>query len=263
MDYLKEKNIVLGIKLDLGLEELSQGSIEKYTKGLDTLRQRAKQFYDKGARFAKWRCVLQITKHKDKAQNTPSDLQMDSVAETLARYAKICQENGLVPIVEPELIPDGTYTIDECHKVSLKIFNEVFRACTEYGVHYEGCLFKPHMIKEGAECKKVSTPEEVAEHTVEVFMETLPQNLGGVFFLSGGQGELQATCHLNEINIERKLCEAKWPMSFSFGRALQDSVVKYWNGKDENQKLAQDVLIERSRMNYQATKGEYVASEEK
>lgn len=163
-DYLKEKDIVIGIKLDLGSEDLVEGSEERFTKGLDDLRERAKHYFDLGARFAKWRCILQLKKDKKgKEIIMPTDLQIESVGHTLARYAKICQEAGLVPIVEPELIPDGNYTIEDCAKVSKKIFKEVFSTCESYRVGFDGCLFKPHMIKEGAESKVKSTPEQVAE----------------------------------------------------------------------------------------------------
>lgn len=249
---LRSRGIIPGIKLDEGLAELYPGSEEKYTLGLDTLDKRAAQFYQLGCRFAKWRCVLKILNG-----SSPSELSIREVAYNLARYASLCQKNGLVPIVEPELLTDGSHSIEQCAAVSRRIFSAVFAALTEYQVILEGCLLKPHMITAGATWEGKKDLNAVAKHTVATLRDTLPVNLGGVFFLSGGQGELEATLCLHLINKENNAKGKSWAISFSYGRALQNSVVKAWAGKAENTKRAQELLLARAKMNFEATLGQY------
>jgi fructose-bisphosphate aldolase class I len=248
---------VSGIKLDEGLTELDFGKDEKYTLGLDSLSKRAEHFYSLGCRFAKWRCVLKFSNGK-----RPSELSIRETAYNLARYAFICQRNGLVPIVEPELLTDGDHDIEECAAVSKRIFTAVFDALHEYNVIMEGCLLKPHMVTQGSTCNVKKDVILIAKHTVSVLRDVLPLNLGGVFFLSGGQGEIEATNCLNHINKENNNKGRAWTISFSFGRALQNTVVKTWKGKIENVQKAQSLLTERARMNSQAVKGEYDISQE-
>ena len=257
VELLKSKKIISGIKLDEGLSELTFGSDEKFTLGLDTLNKRAETFYKHGCRFAKWRCVLKVLNGV-----SPSELSIRETAYNLARYAYICQKNGLVPIVEPELLTDGDHSIQVCDSVSRRIFAAVFEAMNEYKILLEGCLLKPHMITQGATSKDKKDLKLIAKHTVSVLRDLVPVNLGGVFFLSGGQGELEATTCLNLINKENNAKGKVWTVSFSFGRALQNSVVKAWGGKPENTEHAQKLLLERAKMNYNAVLGEYKVAEE-
>lgn len=256
IDILNKKGIVPGIKLDKGMAPLSWNQEESFTKGFDDLDERAADFYKAGCRFAKWRNVLKLGK------DMPSELSIRETSYTLARYAHICQRNGLVPIVEPELLTDGDHSIEVCADTSRRIFKAVFKACEEYGVIFEGCLFKPHMITQGAQNQGQTSAQDIGKHTFAVLNDTLPQNLGGVFFLSGGQSELQATANLNIINKEKAQHGKKWHLSFSFGRALQNTVVSAWGGKAENIKKAQNVLIQRAKMNFNACKGVYNPAEE-
>lgn len=257
VELLKKRGIVSGIKLDEGLVELLPGSEEKYTLGLDTLNKRAEHFYKLGCRFAKWRCVLKILHGV-----SPSELSIREVAYNLARYASLCQRNGLVPIVEPELLTDGSHSIEQCAAVSRRIFKACFEALHEYQIIMEGCLLKPHMITAGATWNGKKDLKAVAHHTVAVLRDTLPVNLGGVFFLSGGQGELEATVCLDLINKENNAKGKSWTLSFSYGRALQNSVVKAWGGKHENNAHAQELLIARAKMNFDATLGKYDHTQE-
>lgn len=249
---LRSRGIIPGIKLDEGLAELFPGSEEKYTQGLDTLDKRAAQFYALGCRFAKWRCVLKILHGA-----SPSELSIREVAYNLARYASLCQKNGLVPIVEPELLTDGSHSIEVCAAASKRIFKAVFDALHEYQIVMEGCLLKPHMITAGATWEGKKDLQAIAKHTVAVLRDTVPVSLGGVFFLSGGQGELEATLCLHLINKESNARGKAWPLSFSYGRALQNSVVKAWGGKPENVAKAQELLLARAKMNYDATLAQY------
>ena len=258
VQYLSENGIVAGIKLDEGLVELLPGSQEKYTKGMDTLLERAKKAYELGCRFAKWRCVLKLVDGQ-----SPSELSIHETSYTLARYASVCQQAGLVPIVEPELLTDGSHSIETCAKASRKIFAGVMKALQDYEILFEGCLLKPHMITQGADFAGEKNPNEVARLTVEVLRETVPVSMGGVFFLSGGQGEKEATKHLHLINQESNKRGKAWPLRFSFGRALQNSAVLSWTGKKENIVTAQKVFLARAEMNHLAALGQYKEEEDK
>ena len=252
VQLLASRSILSGIKLDEGLAELTPASEEKFTLGLDTLSKRAENFYKHGCRFAKWRCVLKILNN-----SSPSELSIREVAYNLARYASLCQKNGLVPIVEPELLTDGSHSIELCASVSRRIFIAVFEALHEYGVLMEGCILKPHMITPGATWSGKKDINAIAKHTVSVLRDVLPVNLGGVFFLSGGQGEIEATTCLDLINKHNNKLGKVWTISFSFGRALQNSVVKVWAGKTENIVSAQELLQQRTKMNSLAALGTY------
>lgn len=253
VDILKEKGIIPGIKLDKGVVQLLGTDEETTTQGLDDLGKRCKEYYDNGARFAKWRCVLKI------GDGRPSELAVRENANVLARYASICQMNGLVPIVEPEILTDGGHDLDACIVASERTLAAVYKALSDHHVYLEGTLLKPNMVLPGHDCKKEYTPEEVAKATVTVFQRTLPVAVPGVTFLSGGQSEIVATVHLNAINKYEST--KPWKLTFSYGRALQASVLQAWQGKKENVKAAQDVLLHRARCNGLASVGKYTGED--
>lgn len=247
---LQEKNIIPGIKVDKGCAQiLPGGRNETATQGLDDLGKRCAKYYADGARFAKWRAVLKI------GDNLPTEMAILENAHGLARYAQICQENGLVPIVEPEVLVDGTHTIDDCVKASERVYAGVVKALTDFGILMEGILLKPNMITSGSECATKAPSSEVAWKTVRTLLRTIPGAIPGITFLSGGQSEIEATCNLNAMNNVD--CKKPWNLTFSFGRALQHSCIKAWEGKVENVKKAQDVLIERARGNSEASLGTF------
>lgn len=251
VEVLKTKGIIPGIKVDKGVVPLYGSEDECTTQGLDDLAERCAMYKRDGCHFAKWRCVLKIGK------NTPSYQAIMENANVLARYASICQANRLVPIVEPEVLPDGSHDLDRAQKVTETVLAAVYKALNDHHVFLEGTLLKPNMVTAGMQSPLKYTPEEVAEATVRAFQRTVPPAVAGVVFLSGGQTEEDATLHLDAINkfVGRK----PWPLTFSFGRALQASVLKAWGGRPENLQVAQDELIKRARANGQASLGKYVA----
>jgi len=253
-DHLKEQGIVVGIKVDKGVVKLLGTCDETTTQGLDGLGERCAQYKKDGCDFAKWRCVLKIT------DNTPSSLAIMENANVLARYASICQLNGLVPIVEPEILPDGDHTIERCQEVSEKVLAACYKALSDHHVYLEGTLLKPNMVTSGHDAKVKASPEKVADATVTALRRTVPAAMPGVVFLSGGQSELSATANLSAIN---KVSELRpWKLSFSYGRALQASVLKTWKGKAENTETAKVVFLHRAKMNSLAATGSYEASME-
>jgi len=187
---------------------------ETATQGLDGLAERCQSYYAKGCRFAKWRAVLRI------GANEPSEFSMIENAHTLARYASICQMNGLVPIVEPEILPDGTHSIEECAAKSKQVFAHVAKALATHHILLEGCLLKPNMITPGMQCETKATPQEIAFHTITTLSRTIPASMCGIMFLSGGQSEEDASLNLNAMNAMEGI-RRPWAMSFSYGRALQ------------------------------------------
>nr|CEL69323.1 TPA: fructose-1,6-bisphosphate aldolase [Neospora caninum Liverpool] len=250
VDLLKAEGIIPGIKVDKGLETIPLTDDEKATMGLDGLSERCKKYYEAGARFAKWRAVLSI----DPAKGKPSNLSIIEVAHGLARYAAICQANRLVPIVEPEILTDGSHDISVCAEVTERVLAAVFKALNDHHVLLEGALLKPNMVTQGSECPKQSSHEEVAFYTVRSLKRTVPPALPGVMFLSGGQSEEDASLNLNEMN---KMGPHPFQLSFSYGRALQASCLKAWKGVSENKAKAQEVLLERARANSEAQLGKY------
>lgn len=250
---LQQKGIVPGIKVDQGMTEL-EGTSEKYTKGLEGLPERLREYKKLGARFTKWRAAYQIS------GNTPSNALIKKNAENLAKYAKICQDEGFVPIVEPEVLMDGNHNIDTCEKISLVVFKEVFDALAKEGVSLPHIILKPSMVISGKDAENRATPQEVAERTIKVLKETVPGEVPSINFLSGGQTPEEATTHLNEMN---KLGELPWYVSFSYGRALQEYALKTWQGKNENLDAGQQAFIKRAKLNGLATKGEYKEDMEK
>jgi len=247
-DYLKEKDIVVGIKVDKGVAQLLGTSEETTTQGLDGLGERCAQYKKDGCDFAKWRCVLKIT------DKTPSPLAIMENANVLARYASTCQQNGLVPIVEPEILPDGDHTIERCQEVTEQVLAAQYKALSDHHVFLEGTLLKPNMVTAGHSAATKSSPAEVAKATVTALRRTVPAAMPGVVFLSGGQSELSATENLNAINNEEG---RPWKLSFSYGRALQASVLQAWQGKKGNVEAAQKVLMHRAKMNSLAARGHY------
>nr|4TU1_A Chain A, Fructose-1,6-bisphosphate aldolase [Toxoplasma gondii]4TU1_B Chain B, Fructose-1,6-bisphosphate aldolase [Toxoplasma gondii]4TU1_C Chain C, Fructose-1,6-bisphosphate aldolase [Toxoplasma gondii]4TU1_D Chain D, Fructose-1,6-bisphosphate aldolase [Toxoplasma gondii] len=245
VDLLKAEGIIPGIKVDKGLETLPLTDDEKATMGLDGLSERCKKYYEAGARFAKWRAVLSI----DPAKGKPTNLSITEVAHGLARYAAICQANRLVPIVEPEILTDGSHDITVCAEVTERVLAAVFKALNDHHVLLEGALLKPNMVTHGSDCPKPASHEEIAFYTVRSLKRTVPPALPGVMFLSGGQSEEDASLNLNEMN---KMGPHPFQLSFSYGRALQASCLKAWKGVPENKAKAQQVLMERARANGEA-----------
>jgi len=246
---LQDKHILPGIKVDKGTVDLAGTDGETTTQGLDGLAERCAKYARDGAKFAKWRSVLKIGPH------TPSYQAMLENANVLARYASICQQNGLVPIVEPEVLPDGDHDLETAQRVTEEVLSFVYKALADHHVFLEGTLLKPNMVTQGQSCPKKYTPQEVALATVTALLRTVPAAVPGVVFLSGGQSEEDATIHLNAIN--QVPLKRPWALSFSFGRALQASVLKAWAGNKDNIKAAQDEYAKRAKANGLATLGQY------
>jgi fructose-bisphosphate aldolase class I len=250
VELLKQKGVIPGIKVDKGLVTLPGTKDESATTGLDGLGERCKKYYEAGARFAKWRAVLKI------GDGRPSHLSIIETAHTLARYAAICQENGLAPIVEPEILTDGSHTIEVCAEVTERVLSQVIKSLHEHNVFLEGCFLKPNMVTQGAECPKKASAKEIAWFTVRTLSRTIPGAMRAIMFLSGGQSEEEATINLNEMNKITAIARP-WALSFSYGRALQSSTLKAWAGKAENIPKAMEALHARIVANSQATKGTY------
>jgi len=247
---LQDAGIVLGIKVDQGTKHLPGTDNETYTQGLTDLDVRCKKYYAAGCRFAKWRAVLRIS------ENTPSPLSIQETAQTLAKYAAICQANGLVPIVEPEILMDGAHSLAICQYWTEQTISACYRALNEQHVLLEGTLLKPNMVLAGKQAPQQATIEQAARATVESLQRTVPPAVPGVTFLSGGQSEEEATVLLNALNAH-SLGSRPWALTFSYGRALQKTVLKTWLGKAENVKQAQQALTVRARANGQAALGQY------
>merc|ERR1711881_743036 len=245
-DHLKKKGICIGIKVDKGVVKLLGTQDETTTQGLDGLGDRCAQYKKDGCDFAKWRCVLRITK------TTPSQLAIDQSAQVLARYASICQVNGIVPIVEPEILQDGDHDLARCQEVTEMVLAAQYKALSDHHVYLEGTLLKPNMVTPGQSCPVKATPAQVAEATVTAFSRTIPPAVPGIVFLSGGQSETEASenlCAINQFSGAAK----PWRLSFSFGRALQASCLKAWAGKDV--KAGQEEFLRRAEINGLATLG--------
>ena len=253
VELIKSTNTIPGIKVDKGAKNLALKENETVTEGLDGLRERLQEYYELGARFAKWRAVINI------ANNTPTEYGIQSNAHALARYASLCQENNIVPIVEPEVQMDGqtaTHDIDTCHVISKKVLNMVFSELELAGVLLEGIVLKPNMVTAGKNCPDQATTQQVAELTIQCLQETVPPTVPGIAFLSGGQTNLAATEHLSLINLAG---EQPWKLTFSYGRALQQPALQAWQGNDENWERAQAAFTHRARMNGLASTGNWTA----
>jgi len=246
---LQDQGIIPGIKVDKGVVPLPGTDGEGTTQGLDGLSERCAQYKKDGCQFAKWRCVLKIT------DQTPSYLAMLENANVLARYASICQQNGLVPIVEPEVLPDGEHDLEVSQRVTERVLAFVYKALADHNVYLEGTLLKPNMCTPGFSSKTKATPEEIARATVQAFSRTVPAAVAGITFLSGGQSEQEATLNLDAIN--KFPCRKPWPLAFSYGRALQASVLQAWKGQKGNVAAGQAELLKRAKANGQAAMGQY------
>ena len=255
-EYLSEKGILPGIKVDTGDHDLPGSEGEKITQGLDGLNDRLKEYRGMGARFAKWRAVINIT------EDNPSGYCISTNAHALARYAGLCQANDIVPIVEPEILMDGDHDIDDSFVVTEEVLHTVFFELYSQGVQYEQMILKPNMVLSGYDANDRAGIDEVADATLQCFLRTVPAAVPGIAFLSGGQSDEDATAHLNRMN--QILGENKpWNLSFSYGRALQQPALKAWLGKSENVTAAQDALINRAKLNSLATVGKYSTDMEK
>lgn len=252
-EVLSSRGIVPGIKVDKGAKDMAGFPGEKVTEGLDGLRDRLAEYRDLGARFAKWRAVITI------GDAIPTSACLRANAHALARYAALCQEADLVPIVEPEVLMNGDHTIEQCEEVTLATLDTVFDELSEQRVHVPGILLKPNMVLSGKDCPEQAGVSEVAEATVRCFSSVLPKELPGIVFLSGGQTPRQATEHLNAMNAMGK---HPWELSFSYGRALQEPVLAAWRGEQSNAEAAKKAFCDRARLNGAARYGKYTSDME-
>jgi fructose-bisphosphate aldolase, class I len=256
-EALAKAGIIPGIKVDAGAKPLALHEGELVTEGLDGLRERLAEYSRMGARFAKWRAVITI----DDARNAPSRGCIEANSHALARYAALCQEADIVPIVEPEVLMDGAHTLARCAEVTERTLHAVFDALRTQRVLLEGMLLKPNMVVPGLKCPTQAGVDEVADATVQVFRRSVPAAVGGIAFLSGGQSAQDASARLNAMNA-RHAGSLPWPLAFSFARAIQDPAMKAWAGKSENVGPAQKALVERARLNRLARQGKYTAAME-
>lgn len=252
VEVLNKAGVLPGIKVDAGAKPLAFCPGETVTEGLDNLPKRCAEYVKLGAKFAKWRAVIDI------GRDIPTSTCIAANAHALARYAAICQEAGLVPIVEPEVLMDGDHTIDRCEEVTEWTLNAVYDALYLNRVVLEHSVLKPSMVISGKQCPKQAPVDEVAARTVRVLKRTVPAAVAGIAFLSGGQSDEVATAHLNSMNAQFK-SELPWPLSFSYGRALQQASLKAWKGQAANVPAAQAALAHRARMNGLAALGRYSA----
>jgi len=252
-ELLKAKGIIPGIKVDTGAKEMAGFPGERVTEGLDGLRDRLAEYREMGAGFAKWRAVINI------GAGIPTSACIKANAHALARYAALCQEAGIVPIVEPEVMMTGDHTIRRCEEVTTLTLQCVFDELLDQRVLLEGMLLKPNMVLSGKGCSRQAGVQEVAEATLRCFLRVVPAAVPGVVFLSGGQNAVKATQHLNAMNAMDKY---PWELSFSYGRALQAPALNAWRGEDENVPLAQRALFHRARCNGAARYGRYTAEME-
>lgn len=248
---IEEAGSIPGIKVDKGAKDLAGAPGEKVTEGLDGLRERLAEYYDLGARFAKWRAVIDIA-----GNDIPSGYCIATNVHALARYAALCQEANIVPIVEPEVLMDGDHDIDRCYDVTEYTLKSLFDELYAQDVALEGTILKPNMVISGKKCPTQAGVAEIAEKTVKCFRETVPAALPGIVFLSGGQSDEEATANLNAMNAEYA-DKMPWALSFSYGRALQAAPQKAWAGKAENVPAAQAAFAHRAKMNSLATLGEW------
>jgi fructose-bisphosphate aldolase class I len=251
---IEQSGAIPGIKVDEGTQALPNCPGELVTVGLDRLAERLKKYYQRGARFAKWRAVIDI------GNDVPSMTAIRVNAHALARYAALCQEAQIVPIVEPEVLMDGDHDIDRCYEVTSRVLNKTFRELQAQRVALEGMILKPNMAISGKKCSKQASVAEVAEKTVRLLKACVPAAVPGIAFLSGGQSDEEATAHLNAMH---RLGTLPWPLTFSYGRALQAAPQKAWAGKAENVAAGQRAFAHRARMNALASTGEWETSLEK
>jgi fructose-bisphosphate aldolase class I len=251
---LERRGIIPGIKVDTGAKDMADFPGEKITEGLDGLRERLVGYRELGARFAKWRAVITI------GPGLPTRTCLEANAEVLARYAALCQEAGLVPIVEPEVLMEGEHSMQRCEEVTTETLGVVFDRLAAHRILFEGMLLKPNMVVPGSASGQTASNQQIAEATVRTLRRTVPAAVPGVVFLSGGQGPEEATENLNAMNA---LGDLPWQLSFSYGRALQDLSMKSWSGNPKNVEAAQKLFYRRAALNSAATIGSYSAQMEK
>jgi fructose-bisphosphate aldolase class I len=254
-EVLKSQGTIPGIKVDKGAKPLTNFPAEQITEGLDGLRERLAEYHKLGAQFTKWRAVIDI------APGIPTDFCIHANAHALARYAAMSQEANMVPIVEPEVLMDGDHGIERCAEVTRRVHQIVFEQLYEHHIDFTGMLLKPNMIIPGKKHKKQASPEEVADWTVKTFLHSVPAAVPGIVFLSGGQSEQEATANLNAMNA--RYPHLPWQLSFSYGRALQQSALKAWGGRTENVAKGQKAYLHRARCNGAARSGKYQPDMEK
>ncbi len=252
---ITDAGIIPGIKVDLGAKDLAGHPGEKITEGLDGLRDRLKEYFQMGARFAKWRAVITV------GEDLPSRSGLEANAHALARYAALCQEAGLVPVVEPEVLMDGEPTLERCLQVTEEALRNVFIQLNCQRVMLEGMILKPNMVLPGLKCPKSVSVDEVVDATVHCLLRTVPAAVPGIAFLSGGQSAELASARLNAMNVRFKP-RLPWALAFSFARAIQQPALEIWRGEEVNVKAAQQALIHRARCNRAARRGEYTTAME-
>jgi fructose-bisphosphate aldolase class I len=250
---LTDAGIIPGIKVDAGAKDMAGHVGEKITEGLDGLRDRLKEYSQMGLHFAKWRAVIALGK------DIPTRACIEANAQSLARYAALCQEVGLVPIVEPEVLMDGNHTLERCFEVTEEVLHIVFKQLYTQGVMLEGMILKPNMILPGLACPKQVSADEVADTTVKCLLRVVPAAVPGIAFLSGGQSSELASTRLNAMNIRFK-SRLPWALAFSFARAIQQPALEIWHGKETNVPEAQQALYHRAKCNQAARRGEYIAA---
>jgi len=253
-ELLEGKGVIPGIKVDKGAKPLALAEGETITEGLDGLRERLAEYRDLGARFAKWRATYSI------GDDVPSEYSIWTNAHALARYAALCQEAGLVPIVEPEVLQDGTHSIEESAKATGRVLQAVYTELHDQRLEYRGTLLKPNMVLSGYSASSRAGIDEVADATLEVLYKHVPAAVPGIVFLSGGQSDEDATAHLNAMNARSP---HPWELSFSYGRALQAAALKAWRGEEANVQAAQAAFAHRAKMNGLARSGSYSPEMEK
>lgn len=254
VDILDAQGVLPGIKVDMGAKELALFSGEQITEGLDGLRDRLAVYREGGATFAKWRAVITI------GEGIPTEACLLANAHALARYAALCQEANIVPIVEPEVLMDGDHTIERCYEVTERALKMVFAQLKEYRVHLPGIVLKPNMVIAGKKCSTQASAQQVAEQTFKCLKANVPAEVAGIAFLSGGQSDEAATVHLNLMN---QMGDKPWPLTFSYGRALQQPALKLWAADlSGNIEVAQKALLKRTKCNGMAAMGKYEAGME-
>jgi fructose-bisphosphate aldolase, class I len=250
-----EAGIIPGIKVDIGAKDMAAHAGEKITEGLDGLRARLQEYSQIGARFAKWRAVIAV------GEGIPSRGCIEANAQALARYAALCQEAGLVPVVEPEVLMKGGHTLERCREATEEVLHTVFNQLHTQGVALEGMILKPNMVLPGLTCPKQETVDEVADATVRCLLHAVPAAVPGIAFLSGGQSAELASARLNAMNVRFK-SRLPWAVAFSFARAIQQPALEIWQGKEANVSQAQKALLHRARCNRAARGGKYTAAME-
>ena len=247
-DLIQNSGTIIGIKVDMGLKEHPDSSEEKVTEGLDGLKERLEEYYKMGARFTKWRALLNIS------EKYPSEIAIQSNANTLAKYAALVQESNMVPIVEPEVLMDGDHDINKCYQVTAKVLTACYAELKLHNVDLKGTLLKPNMVLPGTLSQNRNSTEEIAKMTLKCLKENVPSEVPGIAFLSGGQSEIEATRNLNEIN---KINDTNFVFTFSYGRALQQSALKYWGKNQGDITNTQNIFNHRAKMNSLSTSGRW------